>query len=70
MVTVWTHPTNGLTIDRARLLPKVEPGPKLYGMAQRGELPASKIGNQWRFNREEIDQWMKSNASGKAGSDT
>ena len=43
---------------------------KLYGMAQRGELPASKIGNQWRFNREEIDQWMKSNASGKAGSDT
>lgn len=32
---------------------------KLYTMAQKGELPACKIGNQWRFNREEIDQWMK-----------
>lgn len=43
---------------------------KLYGMAQRGELPASKIGNQWRFNREEIDQWMKSSTSGMTGSNT
>lgn len=33
---------------------------KLYGMAQRGEIPASKIGNQWRFDRDEIDAWMKS----------
>ena len=38
---------------------------KLYGMAQRGEIPASKIGNQWRFDREEIDQWMKSHSTGK-----
>ena len=38
---------------------------KLYGMTQRGEIPASKIGNQWRFDREEIDQWMKSHATGK-----
>ena len=29
---------------------------KLYGMAQRGEIPVSKIGNQWRFDREEVDQ--------------
>lgn len=32
---------------------------KLYRMAQGGDIPASKIGNQWRFDREEIDQWMK-----------
>jgi excisionase family DNA binding protein len=38
---------------------------KLYGMAQRGEVPASKIGNQWRFDREEIDRWMKAHATGK-----
>jgi PTS system nitrogen regulatory IIA component len=38
---------------------------KLYGMAQRGEVPATKIGNQWRFDREEIDQWMKSHATGQ-----
>ena len=40
---------------------------KLYGMAQRGEIPASKIGTQWRFDREEIDQWMKAHATGKRG---
>lgn len=42
---------------------------KLYGMAQRGAVPASKIGNQWRFDREEIDQWMKAHATGNVGSD-
>ena len=41
---------------------------KLYGMAQRGEIPASKIGNQWRFDREDIDEWMKSHSTGKVGS--
>jgi excisionase family DNA binding protein len=32
---------------------------KLYRMAQEGNIPASKVGNQWRFDREEIDEWMK-----------
>jgi excisionase family DNA binding protein len=32
---------------------------KLYAMTQKGEIPASKIGNQWRFDRDEIDEWMK-----------
>jgi len=32
---------------------------KLYRMAQNGEIPASKIGALWRFNREEIDTWGK-----------
>lgn len=32
---------------------------KLYKMAQKGELPACKVGNQWRFDREEIDEWMR-----------
>jgi PTS system nitrogen regulatory IIA component len=41
---------------------------KLYGMAQRGEVPASKIGNQWRFDREEIDRWMKTHATGRGAS--
>jgi excisionase family DNA binding protein len=45
---------------------------KLYRMAQEGNIPASKVGNQWRF-REEIDEWMKgqrpttSNNSGEDG---
>jgi PTS system nitrogen regulatory IIA component len=58
-----------LTIDELATYLKLS-RTKLYGMAQRAELPASKIGNQWRFNREEIDQWMKSNATGKAGPNT
>lgn len=33
---------------------------KLYQMAQKGKLPASKVGNQWRFDREEIDEWVRS----------
>ena len=32
---------------------------KLYRLSQLGAIPASKVGNQWRFDREEIDQWMK-----------
>jgi len=33
---------------------------KLYRMAQDGEVPASKVASQRRFNRHEIDTWMKS----------
>ncbi|NQT34474.1 helix-turn-helix domain-containing protein [bacterium] len=33
---------------------------KLYHLAQNGEIPASKVGSQWRFDREEIDIWVKS----------
>lgn len=40
---------------------------KLYRMAQEGEIPASKVGNQWRFDREEIDQWMKNQRPVSAG---
>jgi len=32
---------------------------KLYRIAQDGEIPTSKVENQWRIDREEIDQWMK-----------
>ena len=37
---------------------------KLYRMAQKGEIPASKVGSQWRFDREEIDAWMKKQRRG------
>ena len=33
---------------------------KFYTMAQKGFIPGKKIGNQWRFDREEIDEWIKS----------
>jgi len=33
---------------------------KIYDMAKKGELPAVKIRQQWRFDKEEIDNWLKS----------
>ncbi|MDI6764282.1 MAG: helix-turn-helix domain-containing protein [Thermodesulfobacteriota bacterium] len=32
----------------------------IYKWAQQGEIPVSKIGNQWRFNKEEVEKWAKS----------
>lgn len=31
---------------------------KVYEMAQRGEIPCSKIAGRWRFLGSEVDQWM------------
>ena len=30
----------------------------IYRLAQRGEIPASKVGGRWRFKREKLDRWM------------
>ena len=30
----------------------------VYNMAAAGELPAAKVGDQWRFYRPEIDRWL------------
>ena len=38
---------------------------KLYSTAQSSRVPGNKIGNQWRFDREEIDQWIKSGDAAK-----
>jgi len=38
---------------------------KLYTLAQRGQIPGGKIGSQWRFDREEIDAWIKSGQAAK-----
>jgi excisionase family DNA binding protein len=47
-----------LTVDELSIYLKIGKT-KLYRMVQNGEVPASKIYNQWHFNREEIDDWMK-----------
>jgi excisionase family DNA binding protein len=33
----------------------------VYRMAQTGKIPASKVGTQWRFNKEEILKWLEEN---------
>ena len=30
----------------------------IYRLAQRGRIPAAKVGSRWRFKRERIDRWM------------
>lgn len=31
----------------------------VYSMAQKGHLPAFKVGGQWRFKRVDLDQWIE-----------
>jgi excisionase family DNA binding protein len=33
----------------------------VYRMASGGKLPASKVGSQWRFRRDEVEQWLEAN---------
>ena len=30
----------------------------VYRLAQRGKLPAFKVGNQWRFSELRLDEWV------------
>ncbi len=40
----------------ARLLKVAEK--TVYTMAQRGDMPAFKVGGQWRFRREDLHAWI------------
>ncbi len=31
----------------------------LYKMVRDGKIPAFKIGNQWRFKRDDIEKWLE-----------
>jgi excisionase family DNA binding protein len=33
----------------------------VYRLANTGKLPASKVGNQWRFRRDDVDAWLDAN---------
>lgn len=30
----------------------------IYKLAVNGKIPGSKVGNQWRFRKEKIDEWL------------
>ena len=36
----------------------------VYKLAQNGEIPAQKLGRQWRFSREKIDEWISGGQGG------
>jgi excisionase family DNA binding protein len=33
---------------------------KIYKLAQAGKIPGYKVGHHWRFYKEEIEEWIKS----------
>lgn len=37
----------------------------VYRMASGGKLPASKVGSQWRFRKEDVDLWLEKNKNVK-----
>ncbi len=39
---------------------------KVYKLCQRGRMPASKLGGQWRFKKEIVDAWMLKNQKRKS----
>jgi excisionase family DNA binding protein len=48
-----------LTVEEVADLLKVH-RTTVYRMLKSGELPAFKIGSDWRFNRVRIEEWLKS----------
>ena len=43
------------------------PKSTLYKLVQQKELPGHKVGRSWRFDREEIDKWIKGGRSQQGG---
>ena len=43
--------------DLVRYLKK--PKSTLYKLAQQGRIPGHKLGRSWRFDRDEVDAWIK-----------
>jgi excisionase family DNA binding protein len=37
----------------------------VYRMVRQGEIPSSKIGNQWRFRKDVIDAWLSKKEKNK-----
>jgi excisionase family DNA binding protein len=39
----------------------------IYRMARQGEIPAYKVGNRWRFNRQRLHEWLGEHEVGRGG---
>lgn len=38
----------------------------IYRLAREGKIPATKVGNQWRFRKERIDKWLDEQGAQKS----
>ena len=50
--------TNWLTLEEAAQYLKMGKS-TLYDLARKGKVPAHKMGRAWRFDAEELDEWLK-----------
>lgn len=57
---------NLLTVKEVAALLRVS-AQTLYKMLEQGEIPAVKVGSQWRFDRGEIRVWLTSRGAEPAG---
>ena len=60
--------TTWLSLDELARYLKV-PKSTLYKLVMRRDVPGYKVGRSWRFDRDEVDRWVKSrHANPKAAS--
>jgi excisionase family DNA binding protein len=57
-----------LTIDQVAAYLKVDKF-TVYRLVAKRKLPAFKVGNQWRFKRKTIDDWLENNSNMRAVDD-
>ncbi len=48
-----------VTSRRRRVAFHASAAKTVYTLAQKGQLPAFKVGGQWRFKRADIDAWIE-----------
>lgn len=51
-----------MTVKEVAALLRVSPQ-TLYKMLEQGTIPAVKIGSQWRFDRDQIREWIRGQTS-------
>jgi excisionase family DNA binding protein len=54
-----------LTVEEAAELLRI-PRSAVYTFAQRGKLPAQKVGRHWRFHRETLIEWIARRVSSES----
>jgi excisionase family DNA binding protein len=57
---------NLLTTDQVARYLKVDEF-TVYRLVAQKRIPAFKVGNQWRFNKKMIDEWLMKNSNLSAG---
>jgi excisionase family DNA binding protein len=60
---------NLMTVKEVAALLRVSPQ-TLYKMLEQGSIPAVKIGSQWRFDRDQIKDWLKGRTAATSASGT